>query len=161
MNPMSIQRIVLVGLIASLVMGMLEMAYEAIGGAGFWSPVVFIAATVVRSLQGVSIPVAFQPMPVLLGLMGHMMNSVILAAIFSWLVAPRLGSISRLVVGGVVYSLVVFILMWYVIVPLVDPVLLHLNPLAFAISHMMWGAALGLAFGWRPVGAELVAQTAH
>jgi hypothetical protein len=40
--------------------------------------------------------------------------------------------------------LVVFGVTWYVVVPLVDPVMLKLNPTAFAISHMMWGAALGL-----------------
>lgn len=157
---MSIQRVVVAGLIASLIMGMLEMAAGAIAGTGFWSPVVFIAATIMRGLQTVSVPVAFQPLPVLLGLMGHMMNSVILAAIFSWLIAPRMRSINGLVVASVAYSLVVFFTMWYVIVPLVDPVMLNLNPLVFAISHVMWGAALGLILGWRPAG-ELVAQVAH
>jgi hypothetical protein len=157
---MSIQRVVVAGLIASLVMGMLEMAHATIAGTGFWSPVVFIAATIVRGLQSVFVPVAFQPLPVVLGLMGHMMNSLILAAIFSWLIAPRLRGLSALVAGSVVYSLLVFFLMWYVIVPLVDPVMLNLNPLVFTISHMMWGAALGLILGWRPAG-ELVVQTAH
>jgi hypothetical protein len=157
---MSIQRVVVAGLIASLVMGMLEMAHGAIAGTGFWSPAVFIAATIVRGLQSVSVPVAFQPLPVVLGLMGHMMNSVILAALFSWLIAPRLRSLSGLVLGSVIYSLAVFFVMWYVIVPLVDPVMLSLNPLVFAVSHMMWGAALGLILGWRPAG-ELVVQSAH
>jgi len=41
---MSVQRVLLAGVIASLVIGMLEMLYEAIAGVGFWSPVVFIAA---------------------------------------------------------------------------------------------------------------------
>ncbi len=150
---MSIQRVLLAGLIASLVMGMLEMLYEAIAGVGFWSPVVFIAATIVRSLQSVSIPVEFQPLPVLFGLMGHMMNSVILAFVFSWLIAPRLHGGTALAVGGVVYSLLVFVVMWFGIVPVVDPIMLKLNALVFAISHMMWGAALGLVLGWRPTGA--------
>src|SRR5258708_19001869 len=85
---MSVQRVLLAGLIASLVLGMFEMLYGAITGLGFWSPVVFIAATIVRGLQSVGTPVEFQPMPVLLGLMGHMMNSVILAFVFSWLIGP-------------------------------------------------------------------------
>jgi hypothetical protein len=157
---MYIQRVLVAGLIASLVMGMLEMLYEAIAGVGFWSPVVFIAATIVRGLQSVSIPVVFQPIPVLIGLMGHMMNSVILAFVFSWLIAPRLRNVTALAVGGVVYSLLVFVVMWFGIVPLVDPIMLKLNALVFVISHTMWGAALGLVLGWRPMTA-FAPQAAH
>jgi hypothetical protein len=157
---MSVQRVLLAGVIASLVLGMLEMFYGAIAGIGFWSPVVFIAATIVRNLQSVGTPVEFQPMPVLLGLLGHMMNSVILAFVFSWLIAPRLRGVTALAVGGVVYGLVVFVAMWFGIVPLVDPVMLKLDAPVFAISHMMWGAALGLVLGWRPTAA-LSPQAAH
>jgi len=150
---MSIQRILLAGIIASLVLGMLEMLYGAITGLGFWSPVVFIAATIVRGLQSVGTPMEFQALPVLLGLMGHMMNSVILAFVFSWLIAPRLRGVSALAAGGVVYGLIVFVVMWFGVVPLVDPIMLKLNALVFALSHMMWGATLGLVLGWRPAGA--------
>ncbi len=156
---MSIQRVVLAGLIASLVLAMLEMLYGAITGIGFWSPVVFITATIVRSLQSVGTPVEFQPVPVLLGLMGHMMNSVILAFVFSWLIAPRLGSVTALAVGGAAYGLLVFVVMWFGVVPLVDPVMLQLNALVFVISHVMWGATVGLLLGWLPT-APLTAQAA-
>ncbi len=74
---MNIRRVLGAGIVASIVMGMVEMIYEAVGGAGFWSPVVFIAATVLRSLQSVPIPVLFMAMAVIFGLMGHMMNSMI------------------------------------------------------------------------------------
>ena len=83
------------------------MLYGAITGLGFWSPVVFIAATMVRGLQSVGTPMEFQALPVLLGLMGHMMNSVILAFVFSWLITPRLRGVSALAAGGVVYGLIV------------------------------------------------------
>ena len=153
-------RVLIAGLVASAVMGMIEMIYEALGGAGFWSPVVFIAATILRNLQAVPVPVPFSALGVVLGLMGHMMNSVILAIIFALLVAPRLRGATALVVGGVVYSLVVFVIMWFGIVPLVDPVMLKLNGLVFAISHVMWGAALGLVLGWREQAVPAV-QHAH
>jgi hypothetical protein len=142
-------RVLIAGLLASLVMGMIEMLYEAIGGAGFWSPVVFIAATIVRGLQSIPVPVPFQPLGAVLGLMGHMMNSVILAFIFAQFVAPRLRNTSALLFGGMIYSLVVFVVMWFGIVPLVDPVMLKLNGLVFAVSHLMWGAALGLLLAWQ------------
>ncbi|MBI2939724.1 MAG: hypothetical protein HYY04_04735 [Chloroflexi bacterium] len=146
---MDLRRVIIVGLVASVVMGMIEMLYEAVAGAGLWSPVVFIAATVLRDLQGTHPPVAFQLVPVVLGLMGHMMNSVILGLVFSALIAPRLRGVGALVVGGVVYSLVVFLVMWLVLLPLIDPVMLQLNSPFFAVAHMMWGAVLGLGLGWR------------
>ena len=34
--------------------------------------------------------------------------------------------------------------MWFLVVPAIDPVMLKLNGMVFAIAHMMWGAALGL-----------------
>jgi hypothetical protein len=33
---------------------------------------------------------------------------------------------------------------WFVIVPVVDPLVLNLNGVVFLASHLMWGAALGL-----------------
>ena len=146
-------RVVIAGLFASIVMGMLEMLYEAIGGAGFWSPVVFIAATIMRGFQFIAVPVPFEPLGVVLGLMGHMMNSVILAVIFAEFVAPRLHNTSALLLGEMLYSLIVFVVMRFVIVPLVDPVMLQLNALIFAISHLMWGAALGFVLGWQTAPA--------
>lgn len=140
-------RVILAGLIASVVMGMVQMIYEAVAGAGFWAPVVFIAATILRNLQHVSIPVPFLIGPVVLGLMGHMMNSVVLGLSFSWIVGGLRGA-TNLLMAGVVYGLVVFVAMWYLVVPAIDPVLLHLNMPVFLIAHVMWGAALGLVIAW-------------
>jgi hypothetical protein len=42
-------------------MGIIEMVAEGIAGAGFWSPVVFIAATVEREVQVVPVPMPFLP----------------------------------------------------------------------------------------------------
>jgi hypothetical protein len=153
-------RVLIAGLVASLVMGMIEMLFEAIAGAGFWSPVVFIAATIVRGLQSIPVPVPFQALPVALGLMGHMMNSVILGIVFVLLVAPRLRGTSGLAIGGMGYGLAVFALMWFVVVPLVDPVMLKLNGPVFALSHLMWGAAFGLVLSWREA-PRLAPQPAH
>ncbi len=140
---MNVRRVVGAGLIASVVMGMIEMMYEAMAGAGFWSPVVFIGATVVRGLQSIQAPVPFDPVGVVVGLMGHMMNSVIFALIFTALCSRIAASRGGLVGWGVAFGLVVFGVMWYVVVPLVDPVMLKLNAPVFAVSHAMWGAALG------------------
>lgn len=138
------KRIIYAGLLASVMMGMIQMVYEGIWGAGFWSPVVFIAATVLRSLQNVSLPVVFSALPVILGLMGHMMNSVILSIIFELLIAPHVKGRAMLAISGMIYALVVFFFMWYVVVPAVDPVFLHLNGRVFSLAHLMWGLTLGI-----------------
>ncbi len=138
------RRVLWAGLIASIVMGMIEMVYEGVAGAGFWSPVVFIAATILRGLQSVQIPVPFDLAGVVAGLMGHMMNSVIFGFIFAAIVGRSTMSRAALVGAGIVYSLVIFAIMWYIVVPTVDPVMLKLNGTVFAIAHIMWGAVLGL-----------------
>lgn len=136
------------GLIASLVLGMWVMILEAIVGDGFWSPVVYIAATVLRGLQTVTAPVAFNLLGVILGLMGHMMNSVVFGLIFAYLIAPRAKSLVGQIVAGMVYGVVIYLAMWFVVVPLVDPVMLNLNAFVFLLGHMMWGIALGLVNHW-------------
>ncbi len=155
---MNIRRVLAAGIVASLVMGMIEMIYEALAGDGFWSPVVYIGATVLRGLQSVRIPVAFTFWGVVLGLMGHMMNSVIFGLIFTALFGRSTRSRGGLVITGTIYSLVIFFVMWYVVAPIVDPVILNLNATVFAIAHIMWGAALGLLVP-RSAEAELRLKT--
>jgi hypothetical protein len=141
---MGVRRVLVAGIVASLVMGMIEMIYEGVAGTGFWSPAVYIGATVLRGLQSVRIPVGFDFWGVVLGLMGHMMNSVIFGLLFTTVFARSARSRGGLVMSGVIYSLVIFFVMWYVVAPIVDPVLLNLNATVFAIAHIMWGGTLGL-----------------
>ncbi len=141
---MDIRRVVGAGLIASVVMGMLEMIFEAVAGAGFWSPIVFIAATVLRGLQSVAVPVPFLFWGVVFGLAGHMMNSVILGLIFSRITGRLSVSRGALIGAGIVYAVAIFVIMWFVVLPAIDPVMLKLNGSFFAVAHVMWGVALGL-----------------
>lgn len=145
-------RLVIAGLIASIVMGMWQMVVEELFGAGFWSPVVYIAATVLRNLQTLGTNPGFQLVPVVLGLMGHMMNSVILGAVFYGFARRRDWATLPAFIAGMVYGVIVFVLMWYVIVPLVDPVMLELNDGLFFIAHLMYGGVLGLLFNWAKTG---------
>lgn len=136
------RRIIVAGLIASIAMGMIEMIYEAVAGDGFWSPIIYIGATVLRGLQSLHSPVGFHFWGVVLGLMGHMMNSVILTWTFTSLIVRRIGSRGPLPVMGAIYGLVVFFVMWYVVIPVVDAVMLNLNATVFALAHIVWGAVL-------------------
>jgi hypothetical protein len=111
------RRVILAGVVAGLINGIIEMVAEGIAGTGFWSPVVFIAASVQRQLQVVPVRVPFLPLPVVLGLAGHLINSIILTAIFALLLAPRPADGDVLVLGGILYGLGVFAVLWFGIVP--------------------------------------------
>ncbi|MAG34925.1 MAG: hypothetical protein CL878_01540 [Dehalococcoidia bacterium] len=139
------------GIVASLIMGMWEMIVEAFIGEGFFAPVVYIGATVMRGLQDTTGGPGLgptDPLGIILGLMGHMMNSVVLAAVFTIVIARMLRGTVTLAVAGMVYGLVIFAVMWYVVLPLIDPVMLQLNFVVFLLAHAMWGGALGVLNGW-------------
>lgn len=145
---MDVKRWIMAGAIASMVMGMWEMVLEQfVGGNGFWAPVTYIAATVLRDYQDVATPVPFAAVPVVLGLMGHMMNSVALGPVFAKFV-PRDAGPEVLVGLGAAYGVAVLLAMWLVALPLVDPVMLRLNFVIFALAHVMWGIALGAVLAW-------------
>jgi len=141
-----IRSVIIGGIVASLVIGMWEMIVEAVlpDGAGFFGPVVAIGATLVRDLQGSGNPIPFDGVAFILGLAGHMMNSVVLAAVFGLVASRFLHGGGKLVAAGVIYGIAVWAAMWFVVIPLVDPLMLNLNGLVFLIGHMMWGGALGL-----------------
>ena len=136
-------KLLVAGLVAGIVMAMWQMMVEAFGGNGFWSPSVYIAATLLRNLQSVAMPVPFDFVSVMVGLMGHMMNSVIFGLIFTFLIGARFHSLVGQVVAGLIYGVVIFLVMQLIFVPILDPVMLRLNTIAFLIAHMMFGVVLG------------------
>lgn len=139
----SMQRVILGGLVASIAMAMVEMFYEGVFGVGFWAAPTFIAATILRDLQGIALPVTFSLVPVVLGMMGHMMNSVVLGFVYS----HTLGALGKNAVSGALigalYALALFIVMWFAVLPVIDPVMLNLDAVVFALSHIVWGGVLG------------------
>jgi hypothetical protein len=152
---MSTRRILVGGIVASLVIAMWEMVAEAVipDGAGLFGPPIAIGATIVRDLQGASNPLPFDLAALSVGLAGHMMNSVVLAGLFGALVGHRGLSPRGLILAGVAWGVAVFAAMWLVVVPAVDPLVLNLNGIAFLAGHMMWGAALGWL--WSRIGASV------
>jgi len=140
------------------VLAMWEMIVEAAipSGAGFFGPPIAIGATIVRDLQGSANPIPFDGLALVLGLMGHMMNSIILAAVFG-VVVTRLTLSSVVTVGlGMAWGAATFAVMWFVLIPVVDPLMLNLNAVVFLAAHLMWGGALGfiwVRFGGSPATA--------
>jgi len=138
------KRLIMTGFFAGLVMGMLVMLYEVFWGQGFWSPLVYISAVVFRDLQNVSSPVSFNMVPVITGLMVHMINSWVLTLVFVSFLKPRLKTKNSLVIGALIYALLIFGVMWYIVIQIIDPVMLNLNAYVFALSHIMWGFVLAI-----------------
>ncbi len=143
---MNTRAILIGGIAASLVIAMWEMIVEAVlpAGAGFFGPPIAIGATILRDLQGSATPIPFDLGGLVLGLAGHMMNSVVLAAVFGLAVGRRSLSRGALAIAGMAWGAVVFAAMWFVVVPVVDPLVLNLNGAAFFAGHLMWGTALGV-----------------
>jgi len=110
------------------------------------------ACSSVRSLQGSANPIPFDLAALVLGLAGHKMNSVVLAAIFGLAIGRRALGTASLAVAGMAWGGAVFAAMWFVVVPAVDPLVLNLNGAAFFAGHLMWGAALGIL--WARFGAQ-------
>ncbi len=125
----------------------------------FFSPVVYIAAAVLGGFGNPNFYPAGQlpqvdPIAIILGLMGHMMNSLIFGLIFLWLADRFVHSDNALLIAGLVYGIIVFLGMWYLITPVVDPVMTHVNYLGFLVGHMMYGIGLGFTANWvRPAHA--------
>ena len=133
-------QLLLVGLVAGMAYGMMEMAIEAVIGHGFWSPLRYIAS--VFTLGRDTDP-SFAAIPVVVGLMGHMMNALIFGLIFALLIAPRISGRAGLISAGMVYAAAIFFVMWLVVLPLIDPAMGLVNPVGFFFSHVLYGLVLG------------------
>jgi len=97
----------------------------------------------------------FQIAPFIIGLMGHMVNSIILGLIFLAIAsALRLRGIAVVVVG-MIYGIVVYAVMYSLVLRNLlsgtSASFLSSNPeWSWVLGHLMFGAALGLLFAYGP-----------
>lgn len=134
-------RNLVVGLVAGMGFGMMEMVIEAIVGKGFWAPLRFIASVFTL---GKDTDPSFSFLPVVVGLMGHMMNSVILGLLFALVISRIARGVAGLALTGMAYAALIFAAMWFLLLPLIDPAMLLLNGAGFFLSHLVYGLLLGL-----------------
>jgi hypothetical protein len=152
-----VMRVTAAGAIAGVMLALLQMIFEGAAGAGFWSFPVFIAATILRELQQVPIPVPFLAGAVVLGLAWPIFNSVVFATVFAVLVLG-LRNLGLRILLGIVYSLVIFVILWFGILPMVDPAMLQLNGFVFGCAHVLFGWVLALVLGRQSLTASLAPQ---
>jgi len=91
----------------------------------------------------------FDLAPLILGMMGHMMNSIVLGLIFVAFAYYLTRSVGGLLLLGMMYGAAVFAIMWWLVAPAVDPAMQEVNGALFFIGHLMYGGVLGLVAGVR------------
>jgi hypothetical protein len=58
-------------------------------------------------------------------------------------------NVITLAVAGTVYAAAIFVVMWWAILPSVDPAMKLVNGLGFFIAHLVFGVLLGLGIATR------------
>lgn len=165
-------RIVIGGLIAGAIAGMVMAMWTMIAGAtfqdfGFFTPMYLIAAPF-AGVEHARAALAAAPhnafywvtSAALIGAGIHMMNSMILGVVFGGLArVARLRGIVA-VAAGMVFALIVMVLMYWVVAPATDalfggaPYATEIPRIVgwgtWSVGHLMFGAVLGLWPALRP-----------
>ena len=138
-------------MIAGMMFGLMQMIVEALIGHGFWSPLQYIASVFTR---GAAVNPGFSLGPVIVGLGGHMMNSMILGAVFAMVVWKLVRNPVVLALLGMMWGAAVWAFMWFAVIPTIDPAMKLLNAPWFFGAHLVFGMVLGLGIAL----AQRVAQ---
>jgi len=152
------------GLVAGMMFGMFAMIV-AIWTSTLWAPPQGIAQAVGIGPNGHD----FHGAPFVLGLMGHMMNSVILGALFVMFVRVAKPKLMEAVVSGTMYGLIIWALLYYIVLPDgfhsyaaagVDSFTSSVPQWAWVIAHIIFGMTLGMLSVVGPLrrGAETGGQ---
>ena len=142
-EPISLQESIPPGIISGLVGAVLMAAVAmsfALSQGDLWRPVKLVAATVLgeEALAGAG----FQFGPVFLGLLIHLMMSLALGVFFVWL-GGYLGY-GAATGWGIIFSLSIWVIMQFGLLPVIDPWLAAMPPIPFAMAHLAFGLSLGM-----------------
>ena len=133
------------GIIGGMLMAMAMMIATAAGGMGFLAPLRLIAATFFGqdAMTGAG--------PLVVGLMVHMMNSIVFGLIFAALAGRRLPPLQA-VMAGVAFGIAIWAAMTFMGLPLVNPMMrerVAMMPVPWFVAHVAFGMGLGTAPGLR------------
>jgi hypothetical protein len=139
------------GLIAGLVFAMWAMLVGLFTST-LWAPPQGIAQSIGIGSAGHN----FQILPFVAGLMGHMMNSIVLGVIFIALARTIGLQGSAAVLGGMVYGVLVYAAMYWVVLRGVlsstSASFLSANPeWSWIAAHLMFGVVLGALAAYGPL----------
>jgi hypothetical protein len=139
------------GLIAGLAFAMWAMMVGLFTST-LWAPPQGIAQSIGIGSPGHQL----QALPLFVGLMAHMMNSVALGAVFVLIVRALSLSGGRTVLAGMVYGLVVYAAMYWVVLRGLlrasSASFLSANPeWSWVLAHLMFGLVLGALLVYGPL----------
>jgi hypothetical protein len=139
----------LAGLGGGLAMAIVGMLFARILGQDAWLEPKQIAAVVWGAAALTH--TEFDAAPVLVGTLIHFVTSAVVGAIFGivtrrWLHLPS--DFGTPVLAGLVYGLLVWLVAYFVVLPVVDPFLLDSYAPAFIIQHIVYGVVTGLLYAW-------------
>lgn len=135
------------GFLAGAVMVLLSPILSWINGVTMWEPPRLIAATVLGA-SAIN-ETGFALVPVLAGLLIHMLTSVVLGVIFG-LVSNRLLHLTTdfglPVYVGLVYGMLIFFVAYFLILPAINPMLAD-SPMGPLIAqNVVFGMCLGIFY---------------
>ena len=128
---------IVAGVIAGMAMAMFIMIVTLAGGMGLFATPEMIGQTFLKGQTGFA--------SIVLGLMGHMMNSAVFGVIWAllWRAVAKTGAVA--ILGGLIYGLAIWLVMTYGVAPaLGSAVPGPISPIAWVMGHMMFGFVLGL-----------------
>ncbi len=97
----------------------------------------------------------FHAGPVLVGTLLHFVAAAAFGAIFGIVMRRMLhltSDFGTMVLAGLIYGMLLWLLAFFVILPLLNPTLLETYAPSFIIQHIVYGMVTGLAYTWlRPL----------
>ncbi|MGD9752662.1 MAG: hypothetical protein AB7W59_16870 [Acidimicrobiia bacterium] len=140
----NVRRGMLVGMVGGMVMAMWSMIALAAHGDGFWAPLDLIAHTI---WSGAPLDGSFHVGAAVLGMMGHLMTSMLLGVTIALLAGRSPGRAVGVAMAASMGAWVVATVAW----PAIDDAAAGRFPgWALLIGHVMYGAAAAMAIGAVP-----------
>jgi hypothetical protein len=139
----------LAGLAGGLAMAIVAALLSASMGQDIWHESKRIAAIVYGPAALAA--AGFDLGPVLVGSLLHLVVSAVLGAIFGIVTRRWLGLTSDFgtpVLAGLIYGMLVWLVAYFVVLPLLNPALLEVYAPAFIIQHVAYGIVTGLVYMW-------------
>jgi hypothetical protein len=141
------------GLVGGLAMALVGAIISSSLGSDIWLEAKQIAAIVYG--PAVAAQPGFAAGPVLVGTLLHLIASAVLGAIFGIITRRVLHLTSEfgtLLLAGMIYGMLIWLVGYFIVLPLLNPLLLETYAPAFIIQHMIYGAVTGLVYTWlRPL----------
>jgi uncharacterized membrane protein YagU involved in acid resistance len=138
---------VLAGLAGGVAMAIVAALLAAWMGQDIWHEPKRIAAIVYGPAAFAQ--AGFELGPVLVGTLIHLLVSALLGALFGIVTRRWLHMTSDFgapVLAGLIYGMLIWLVAYFVVLPLLNPALLDIYAPAFIIQHVVYGVVMGLCY---------------